>query len=127
MQKPLIGVTTLEAMSAATQSLRAASIHDAKRGEAYLSLWDQNQTVLEPAVMSFEDAVAKIRAFGPCTLAGTGAPEAASMLGDAFTLSPIRQPDALWVGRLAQSREPKAAPPDPLYLRAPDAKLPARA
>lgn len=124
LHKPLIGVTTLEAMASATQSTKAAAIHDAKRDEAYLLLWENGETVLEPAVMNFSDAVEKIRAFGPCALAGTGAMAAHSVLGDSFALSDVRQPDALWVARLAQTRPASDVPPAPLYLRAPDAKLP---
>ena len=43
----------------------------------------------------------------------------------AFALSAIRQPDALWVARLAQTHARADDAPGPLYLRAPDAKLPA--
>ena len=124
LHKPLIGITTLEAIAAATQNPRAAVIHDAKRDEAYLLLWESNQTVLAPAVMPFADAVEKIRGFGPCALAGSGAAAAHPLLGAGFALTDIRQPDALWVARLAQSRTPLDIPPAPLYLRAPDAKLP---
>ena len=124
LKKPLIGITTLEAMAAATNAKRAASIHDAKRDEAYLLLWEAGETILAPAVVPFADAVARIRSFGPCALAGTGAPAAAAELGDGFTLTNIRQPDALWVGRLAMTRPVAEDPPAPLYLRAPDAKLP---
>lgn len=125
LQKPLIGITTLEAMAAATGSERAAAIHDAKRDEAYLLLWQNGETILAPAVMPFAEAVARIRAFGPCALAGTGAPMAAAALNDGVSLTDIRQPDALWVGRLAMTRPVSDGPPAPLYLRAPDAKLPA--
>ena len=125
LKKPLIGITTLEAMAAATGAMRAASIHDAKRDEAYLLLWEQGQTILAPAVMPFAEAIARIQDFGACALAGTGAPAAATALGDSFTLTNIRQPDALWVGRLAMPRQEPDGPPAPLYLRAPDAKLPA--
>ena len=127
LKKPLIGITTLEAMAAASEAKRAASIHDAKRDEAYLLLWEKGETVLAPTVMPFADAVARLRDFGPCALAGTGAPAAAAMLGNGFTLTDIRQPDALWVARLAMTRPAPDDPPAPLYLRAPDAKLPARA
>jgi tRNA threonylcarbamoyladenosine biosynthesis protein TsaB len=48
-------------------------------------------------------------------------------LNDGFALSDIRQPDALWVARLAMTRPVPDQPPAPLYLRAPDAKLPASA
>lgn len=125
---PLTGVTTLEviALAAMAQSAKtkAAAVHDARREEAYLLLRQDDRVVLEPAVMPFADAVERIRAFGPCVLAGTGASIAAESLGDDFTLSAIRQPDALWVARLAQTMPVPSDAPGPLYLRAPDAKLP---
>ena len=124
LKKPLIGVTTLEAMAAATQKNRAAAIHDARRDEAYLLLWENGRVILEPAVMSFADAVAQIRAFGASALCGTGAEKAGDALGEDFPMTDIRQPDALWVARLAAGRPIPAVPPAPLYLRAPDAKLP---
>jgi tRNA threonylcarbamoyladenosine biosynthesis protein TsaB len=125
LRKPLVGVTTLEAMAAATGADRAAAIHDAKRDEAYLLLWEKHATALAPTVMPFDDAVGLIRAFGPCALCGTGADAAGAALGDGFALTDIRQPDALWVARLAMTRPAPDHPPAPLYLRAPDAKLPA--
>jgi tRNA threonylcarbamoyladenosine biosynthesis protein TsaB len=125
LKKPLTGVTTLEAMAASVMHARAAAIHDAKRDEAYVYLWDRGETVLEPEVLAFAEAIEKIRAFGPCALAGTGAPAASQGLGAEFLLTAIRQPDALWVARLALGRPTSDTPPAPLYLRAPDAKLPA--
>jgi tRNA threonylcarbamoyladenosine biosynthesis protein TsaB len=124
LKKPLIGITTLEAMAFATGAQRAAAIHDAKRDEAYLLLWDKGEIALPPTVMPFQEALARIRAFGPCALCGTGAAAAKMELGAEFRLTEIRQPDALWVARLALPRAPSDAPPSPLYLRAPDAKLP---
>jgi tRNA threonylcarbamoyladenosine biosynthesis protein TsaB len=128
LKRPLTGVTTLEVIAAAamdeTSQSRAAVIHDARREEAYLLLQDGNETVQQPVVMLFKDAISRIRAFGPCAVAGTGAAAAQESLGSAFILSNIRQPDALWVARLAQKRSPSDAAPGPLYLRAPDAKLP---
>jgi tRNA threonylcarbamoyladenosine biosynthesis protein TsaB len=124
LKKPLTGVTTLEAMAAATQSPKAAAIHDARRDEAYLLLWENGRTVLAPAVMGFAEAVEKIRSHGPCALAGTGAEAAYRALGSGFTLTDIRQPDALWVARLGRLAVVSDTPPAPLYLRAPDAKLP---
>ncbi len=128
LNRPLIGVTTLETMAAAAQAesgkTRAAAIHDARRAEAYLSLREAADIVLPPEVMAFTDAVERIRAFGPCALAGTGAAQAGEQLGPEFVLSAVRQPDALWVARLAFDRPAPDTAPGPLYLRAPDAKLP---
>ena len=128
LQIPLVGVTTLEAMAAAamaeTGMTSAAAIHDARRAEAYLLLKQGDGVIQPPAVLPFADAVARIRSFGPCAIAGTGAPQAHDSLGGAFVLSRIRQPDALWVARLALDVTPPKDAPGPLYLRAPDAKLP---
>ena len=136
LQRPLTGVTSLEAMAAAacaeTGPLskgmdRAAAIHDARREEAYLALVENGRLVLAPRVMPFTAAIQAIRAFGACVLAGTGAPAAKEALDDDYVLSTIRQPDALFVARLAQALpmpSTDAPPPAPLYLRAPDAKLP---
>ena len=128
LKRPLTGVTTLEVIAAAamdeTKQSRAAVIHDARREEAYLLLHDGGETVQQPVVMPFKDAITRIGTFGSCAVAGTGAVAAQESLGDEFILSSIRQPDALWVARLAQKRSPSHDAPGPLYLRAPDAKLP---
>src|SRR5579871_4711271 len=63
LHKPLIGVTTLEAIAAATESKRSAAIHYAKRDEAYVLLWENGQTILEPAVMPFAQAIENIKNF----------------------------------------------------------------
>ncbi len=127
LNKPLTGITSLEAMAAAASAqtgiLRAAAIHDARRDEAYLSLVE-NGAASAPRVLPLAEAIETIRAFGPCVLAGTGAPAAKEKLGEGFTHSAIRQPDALFVARLAAARPAPSATPAPLYLRAPDARLP---
>jgi tRNA threonylcarbamoyladenosine biosynthesis protein TsaB len=125
---PLTGVTTLEAIAAAamqdTHLNRAAVIHDARRDEAYLLLRDGDNVVQQPVVLPFQDAIERIRVFGACAVAGTGAQAAKEALDAGFMLSSVRQPDALWVARLAAGLPPTAEAPGPLYLRAPDAKLP---
>ena len=116
LHRPLIGVTTLAAMLAQalaqTGLSRAAALHDARRGEVYLQISDDG----EPAVLPFEDALGQ--------LAGERKHAAAARLPHAV-LSDVRQPDALWVGRLAHALPDTQVAPRPLYLRAPDAKLPA--
>jgi tRNA threonylcarbamoyladenosine biosynthesis protein TsaB len=125
---PLIGITTLDSMATAaaaeTGLPKAAAIHDARRDEAYLLLKDTADVVLQPVVLPFAQAVTRIRDFGPCALAGTGAAAAHETLGAGFALSSVRQPDALWVARQAQTMPVPQTVPGPLYLRAPDAKLP---
>jgi tRNA A37 threonylcarbamoyladenosine modification protein TsaB len=77
-----------------------------------------------PVLLSFADALETLaQVEGRFALAGTAAPSAATHLMRAV-LSTVRQPDALWVARLARTLPAPAAAPRPLYLRAPDARLP---
>jgi tRNA threonylcarbamoyladenosine biosynthesis protein TsaB len=129
LKRPLIGITTLEAMCAAAMAEAgtsfAAALHDARRGEAYLSVVSASATLVPPTLVVLEDAAAKISALvsGPVALAGTGAVFVATKMDARITS--IRQPDALWVARLAFDAPAPSEAPHPLYLRAPDAKLPA--
>jgi len=122
---PLIGITSLAAMAeqARAQSTLevAAAVHDAKRGEVYL------ETTAGPAatLMSVTEAETLLAPLISLALAGTGAVLVAAACPSAFIL-PILAPDAVWVGRLA-AKAPIAGVPRPLYLRAPDAKLPGAA
>jgi tRNA threonylcarbamoyl adenosine modification protein YeaZ len=126
LNRPLNGVTTLAAMAAAAMAQTglgaAAALHDARRNEVYLEIVSQD--VVAPIVLPFDEAVATVARRGRIALAGTAAAAAAGRL-DGAVLSSVRQPDALWVARLARNSVPALTPPKPLYLRPPDAKLPA--
>ena len=132
LKKPLVGVTTLEAMCAAAldeaKTDYAAAIHDARRGEAYLAIASKADVLLPPTLVMQDAAAAKIAEVVPqssVALAGTAAQMVAEGLGKRATVTSILQPDALWVARLAAAAPEPAEAPHPLYLRAPDAKLPA--
>jgi tRNA threonylcarbamoyladenosine biosynthesis protein TsaB len=133
LKRPLIGITTLDAMCAAAMDEAdipfAAAIHDAKRGESYLSVVSSRETLLPSTLVGLDDAAGEIaRLIGgnaSVALAGTAAQIVAGKLGERARVTSVRQPDALWIARLAfRAPETKDAP-HPLYLRAPDAKLPA--
>jgi tRNA threonylcarbamoyladenosine biosynthesis protein TsaB len=123
---PLVGVTTLSAMAHQamdeTGLTIAAALHDARRDEVYLEITGSAEASIQP----FEDAIAILaRQAGKIALAGTAAPAAHDRIANSV-LSQVRQPDALWVARLALAMPSSAGPPKPLYLRPPDAKLPAQ-
>ncbi|HEY2034383.1 MAG TPA: tRNA (adenosine(37)-N6)-threonylcarbamoyltransferase complex dimerization subunit type 1 TsaB [Rhizomicrobium sp.] len=134
LKKPLIGVTTLEAMCAAAMDESkleyAAAIHDARRGEAYLAIASKDALLLAPEILSLDDAANRIAKAIPqnagVALAGTAAEFVAARMKQGC-VTVIRQPDALWVARLAARAPEPSEAPHPLYLRAPDAKLPASA
>jgi tRNA threonylcarbamoyladenosine biosynthesis protein TsaB len=127
LKKPLIGITSLETMAhqalAETGLPRAAALHDARRDEVYLEIAENGVSTTPPTVLLFTDAMTTLASLSPLALCGTAAPRAAGALASA-QLTNIRQPDALWTARLAITRTATDTPPRPLYLRAPDAKLP---
>lgn len=135
-RKPAIAVTTLDAMAAQalqqTKAQWALAVADAKRGEVYFgALSAKDETLLGPALVPADEAVVTMRELsekkGAPVLAGTAAEWMCVELrgrGIGADDSGIRQPDAIFVARLAAKRPAPDAPPKPLYLRAPDAKLP---
>lgn len=134
LDRPLVGVTTLDAMATAamaeTGARSAAVLHDARRGEVYIAA--AGQIVVPPQVAAFEDAIRMIRGAAMDThdslaLAGTATDAAAAALGDCsmkLLKTRIIAPDALWVGRMALLLQEPHSVPRPLYLRPPDARLP---
>lgn len=136
LKKPAVGVTTLDTMAAEalerTHASWAVAAADAKRGEIYLGARTANASLLEPVLVPLEAVVTRLtllaeRNGGEIALAGTAADALIPLLqssGFAVADSMIRQPDAIFVARLA-ALAPAGPPPKPLYLRPPDAKLPA--
>jgi tRNA threonylcarbamoyladenosine biosynthesis protein TsaB len=128
---PLTGITTLEAMATAaiaeTGEGYGLAIHDARRNEVYFELLREDETIVPASIAAFDDALAAISAAtrnAKLAFAGTAAQAAAIEYEGEAILTPIRQPDALWVARIALTREASSDVPKPLYLRPPDAKLP---
>lgn len=135
-KKPLIGITTTDTMAVEALSRAPApwalAVADAKRGEVYIgALSAANESILGPALVPSDEAVVTVRQMaerdGAPALAGTAAKWMRLELngrGIAAIDSGVRQPDSVFVARLATQRPTPSAPPKPLYLRAPDAKLP---
>ena len=126
--KDLVGLTTLSVMArqamAETDCSTGVSLHDARRGEVYIEA--VGATEFQPSLLQFEEAVRRVSGISErVVLAGSAAVRAEGFL-PRTVLSSVRQPDALWVARLARALPTPDAPPRPLYLRAADAKLPAR-
>jgi tRNA threonylcarbamoyladenosine biosynthesis protein TsaB len=136
LKRPVIGVTTLDAMAQEALEQRsdiatAFAVADAKRGEIYLGGRSISRgALMAPELILLEGIAKRIVGLapgrGPVLLAGTAVDSVGPMLEQAG-LQPldslVRQPDAVFVARLAAGA-PEGPPPKPLYLRAPDAKLP---
>jgi tRNA threonylcarbamoyladenosine biosynthesis protein TsaB len=137
LRRPLVGVTTLSAMAEAamaeTGARGAAVMHDARRGEVYVIAVANGKVVMPAQLVTFEAAIEEVSEAtqlleGPLAVSGTAGPLAAAGLRTRKRLvieTNIRAPDALWVARLAHLEEEPQTVPRPLYLRPPDARLPA--
>jgi tRNA threonylcarbamoyladenosine biosynthesis protein TsaB len=124
LNKPAVGIGTLEALAADASGLVFPAI-DARRGQLYLQAFEDGRALMAPDALSAETAAARIaelsmgRGF---TLIGSGGALLADLMPSAQIIA-AEGADARQVARLAATRTP--APLTPLYLRGPDAKLPA--
>jgi tRNA threonylcarbamoyladenosine biosynthesis protein TsaB len=120
---PAVGVGSHEALAAEAPGLVAAAI-DARRDQLYLQVFEDGVALMAPDVLPVGVAAARLveLAMGrKLTLVGSGAPLLADAAPGARTITP-EGCDARHVARLAAAKSP--TPIRPLYLRAPDAKLP---
>lgn len=129
---PAVGIGTLEALAAEagpdskvfSWGLVFPAI-DARRGQLYLQAFEDGRALMAPDALTAEVAAARLAEISqgrPFTLVGSGAALLADLAPGA-RIVPAEGADARHVARLAAARDP--APLKPLYLRAPDAKLPA--
>ena len=122
---PCVGVGALEALAYGQPGFVVAVI-DARREQVYVQMFADGAALMAPDALTAQDAMARLAelyAGGPATLIGSGAPLLAPILPTARVLTP-EGPDPVAVARLAQRGSAPTHPPRPLYLRAPDAKLP---
>jgi tRNA threonylcarbamoyladenosine biosynthesis protein TsaB len=114
----------------------AAAAIDAKRGEVYLGARSAaGATLFDAGLLPLAEAARMLTRLAvvaghQALLAGSGAGAVAPLVSEAdlrLRISDVRQPDAVFVARLGAAAPEPSGPPRPLYLRAPDAKLPATA
>ena len=132
--RPVIAVNTLEVLAAALGPQTSGSIVaalEARRGQVYVQTFDHRLDALsEPHAVVPED-VRLAEAARPIRLVGNGADLLRAVLPHDLAVShESAEPDALHVARRAASRLAAGERPvpahtvQPLYLRAPDARLP---
>ena len=120
---PVVGVGTLTALAYGLPGLAVAAI-DARRGQVYLQIFEAGSPLTPPEALSLEAAfacLAEVVGASPFALVGSGAALIAPSAPNASVVSPAWA-DPAAVARIAAGRD--ATPPRPLYLRAPDARLP---
>jgi tRNA threonylcarbamoyladenosine biosynthesis protein TsaB len=121
---PCVGVGALEALAASVpvQGLVAAVI-DARRGQVYLQLFQGGAPLTAPEALTLETAetvIERASAGAPISAIGSGA---AMLTPNArLSIDERRFPDPVALARLTAATPEPIGRPEPLYLRAPDAK-----
>jgi len=119
---PCIGVGTLEALAGQTGFVVSAI--DAKRDQIYLQIFQDGVALTSPEGVDLGTAAARLTELwsgGAATIIGTGAPLLEGVIADA-RIDARDFPDIIALARLIQCKPALASRPQPLYLRAPDAK-----
>lgn len=124
---PVVGIGTLAALAAsAGAGGRVLAAVDAKRGQVWMQAFGDGVALGPPEAPDAPEAGARAAALvgdGPVTVVGSGAALVAGALPGA-TVSALAAPHPVAIARLGSMADPAKAPPVPIYLRAPDAKLP---
>jgi tRNA threonylcarbamoyladenosine biosynthesis protein TsaB len=122
--RPVVGIGTLQAIAGFEPGVSAAVI-DARRGQVYVQAFEAGRArpLTPPEALSAEAAAAWLAPLGLDQLRGPGA----RLLAQAFPEARVSEEgvDPVVVAALAAAAAEPLAPAEPLYLRAPDAKLPA--
>lgn len=126
LNRPVVGVSTLDALAASAGAPDIAALIDARRGQVYARIWRNGAAEGPPAALSLEQAAERVGGLAAgAVLVGSGAVLVAEAAPGATVLDLAGpSPDAL--ARLTARLDPATAPPKPLYLRAPDATPPTR-
>ncbi|MBM3550144.1 MAG: tRNA (adenosine(37)-N6)-threonylcarbamoyltransferase complex dimerization subunit type 1 TsaB [Alphaproteobacteria bacterium] len=128
--RPLAGVTTLEAVAAAASADGPLTVAlESKRADLYLQLFANGEALSEPLAMLPDQLATFAWPEGEIALAGDGAARLAPILAAAGRNSRRLGPDvpnAATVARIAAARHTTAAArsAEPLYLRPPDVTFP---
>lgn len=137
--RPLIGITTLQAVAAGVSAAERAGASlvvalDSKRAEAYFQVFDEQlQPQTAPVARQPEEFAADLLARGALryVIAGdAGAPLLVALRNAGVVLAlatAAPRPDAAIVAALAALAPLEDGPPRPLYLHAPETTAPRRA
>ena len=126
----VLGLTTCEAIAANVASFGAAPIlvaMDARRDEVYAQAFGPGPAALGPPVLRSRDDIADIAPPAGGLIVGSAARQVLPLLPAARLADASMLPSAARFGRFAAGRFADARPGAelaPLYLRAPDARLP---
>jgi tRNA threonylcarbamoyladenosine biosynthesis protein TsaB len=126
---PVVGISTLAALARSVGpdtpgGAGTVAAIDARRGQVYLQTYRHGVVEGVPEALAVEAAIDRLGRSGGgqrWSFVGSGA----SLLDEAAS-DPLLNPTAVALANLTVAADPAEAPPNPLYLRAPDATPPTR-
>jgi tRNA threonylcarbamoyladenosine biosynthesis protein TsaB len=119
LDKPCVGLSTLEVLAAAAGQPRIIAAIDLA-GSFFVGAWEGRRPVMEPCATQLDDVLVALD--GPWAVTGPGA---AIILAERPDWLHIDQnlPDPVTLAHLAAHCDPADYPPTPLYLRGVNAKI----
>jgi tRNA threonylcarbamoyladenosine biosynthesis protein TsaB len=120
LNRPCIGLSTLEALAAGANHSRTLAAIDVA-GSLFVGAWEGQREVVAPCRSQIHSVLAGLE--GNWAVTGPGA---AAILALRPHWQNLKQdvPDPVILAHLARHADPATHPPDPLYLRGVEAKLP---
>jgi tRNA threonylcarbamoyladenosine biosynthesis protein TsaB len=127
---PAVGISTLLAYAAPyleeDDAARVIAAIDARHQHVYLQVFGAGGRNLGPPRFAPLSEAARVAAEVPAHIVGSAAQAVVDALGSG-SATPLNvdgrnAPDIAWVARLGAVTAPEQAPPEPQYLRAPDAQ-----
>jgi tRNA threonylcarbamoyladenosine biosynthesis protein TsaB len=126
LDRPVVGLSSLDALAASVEPGTVAALIDARRGQVYARVFADGVPAGPAEALSLEAAAQRVGGLAPgATLVGSGAALFGDPAGSASVLS-LAGPEPAALARLTEEADPELALPRPLYLRAPDATPPTR-
>lgn len=126
LDRPVVGLSSLDALAASVEAASVAALIDARRGQVYARFFAHGVPAGGPEALSLEAGAERIAGLASdATLVGSGAALFDDPARSASVLS-LAGPTPAALARLTAKADPELAPARPLYLRAPDALPPTR-
>ncbi|MGQ3039309.1 MAG: tRNA (adenosine(37)-N6)-threonylcarbamoyltransferase complex dimerization subunit type 1 TsaB [Brevundimonas sp.] len=123
--KPVVGLSTLDALAGASDAPDRAALIDARRGQVYARFWKAGEAQGPAEALSIDEAQARVAELTIPALIGSGSGLVLEGAPGATVVDALgARPEDL--ARLTAALDPATNPPKPLYLRAPDATPPTR-
>lgn len=123
--KPVVGLSTLDALAGASDAPDRAALIDARRGQVYARFWKSGEAQGAAEALSIEEAQGRVAELIAPALIGSGSGLVLQSAPGATVVEAVgARPEDL--ARLTAALDPEANPPKPMYLRAPDATPPTR-